>query len=285
MDRRRALPVVPTGVSVRTVPKIVELSVAVGELVHDGRTVALEGTGRLAPYAAAHEIIRQRRRDLTLVRTTADALADRLVGAGCVGTLVFARADGPGDRPLPRLRDALARQWPRPVGTEEHTSPAMAARYTAAASGVPFTTVRDTGTDLAHHTHTSATVRCPFTGAIVTAVAALAPDVAIVHAQRADRTGNVAFAAPLGVRRDALLAARAAVVTVDEIVDDLDPAPGALVLPAAFLAAVAVVPSEAADPEDGTEDRADRYDVVGWPDIASDRERFATWLDALDETP
>ena len=253
-------------------PEIVELSAVVGELVRDGATVALEGTGDLAPYAAAHEIVQYRRRDLRVVRSTADALADRLVGAGCVGSLVFARADGPGDRPPPRFRDALSRQWPRPLCLEEHSTPALAARYGAAASGLPFGVLRDTGSDLAHHTDTMATVRCPFTGVIVAAVAALAPDVTIVHARQADRAGNVQLAVPLGLRREAVFAARSALVTVDEIVDALDPAPGAVVVPGAFLTAIAVVPPQDDEPRD-----------AGWAELAADRDRFTAWLDGLGE--
>ncbi|MGD9989257.1 CoA-transferase [Pseudonocardia sp.] len=262
-------------------PKIVDLASAVGDLVRDGATVALEGVDQLVPYAAAHEIVRQRRRRLTLARTSSDQLTDQLVGAGCVDTLVFSRAAGPDGRTPPRLLDALGHDWPAPLRIEEHTHPAMAARYAAGAARVPFGVLRDTGTDLPRHTPTIATVRCPFTGSAVTAVVALVPDVTVVHAQRADRDGNVEIRGPVGLQHDAVHAARASLVTVEEIVDTLDPAPGAVVLPRSVVTAVVAAPGGAAPSRvHGYYERDDAAQRA-WAGLSVDRDRFRAWLDAL----
>lgn len=258
-----------------------DLTSAVGELVHDGATVALEGVDQLVPYAAAHEIVRLRRRRLTLVRTSSDQLTDQLVGAGCVDTLVFSRAAGPDGHPPARLLDALAHDRPAPLRIEEHTHPVMAARYAAGAARVPFAVLRDTGTDLPQHTPTIATVRCPFTGSAVTAAAALVPDVTVVHAQRADRDGNVEIRGPVGLQNDAVHAARAAIVTVEEVVDALDPAPGALVLPRSVVTAVVHAPGGAAPSRvHGFYERDDAA-IREWADVSADRDRFDAWLDTL----
>ena len=171
--------------------KIVSLTDAVAEFVHDGDTVALEGFTHLIPFAAGHEIIRQRRRDLTLARMTPDLIYDQIIGAGCARKLIFSWGGNPGVGSLYRLRDAISAGWPVPLEIEEHTHAGMANRYVAGASGLPFAVLRGAaGTDLTRHTPTVTTVRCPFTGEHLTAVAALNPDVTIVHAQRADRAGQ-----------------------------------------------------------------------------------------------
>src|SRR4051794_18198798 len=150
---------------------------AVAALVHDGNVVALEGFTHLIPVAAGHEIIRQRRRDLTLVRMTPDIVYDQLIGAGCAAALVFSWGGNPGVGSLHRLRDAVERGWPAPLRIEEHSHAGLANRYVAGASGLPFAVMRGySGTDLAQHTSTVATVDCPFTGERLTAVAAVNPD-------------------------------------------------------------------------------------------------------------
>ena len=145
--------------------KIVSLPQAVSDLVRDGDTVALEGFTHLIPFAAAHEIIRQRRRDLTLVRMTPDLVYDQMIGAGCASKLVFSWGGNPGIGSLHRMRDALATGWPTPLEIEEHSHAGMANRYVAGASGLPFAVLRGyAGTDLPAHTDTISTVECPFTG-------------------------------------------------------------------------------------------------------------------------
>jgi glutaconate CoA-transferase subunit A len=210
------------------VAEIVSLAEAVAGAIHDGDTVAMEGFTHLIPHAAGHEVIRQRRRDLTLVRMTPDVIYDQMIGAGCARKLVFSWGGNPGVGSLHRFRDAVQNAWPGPLELEEHSHAGMANRYVAGASGLPFAVLRGySGTSLAAHTPNIAEISCPFTGETLTAVAALRPDVTVIHAQRADRAGNVQFWGITGVQKEAVLAARRSVVTVEEIVEALDPRPGA----------------------------------------------------------
>jgi glutaconate CoA-transferase, subunit A len=268
------------------VAKIVSLPEAVAELVHDGDTVALEGFTHLIPFAAGHEIIRQRRRDLTLARMTPDLVYDQLVGAGCARRLIFSWGGNPGVGSLYRLRDAITAGWPEPLEIEEHTHAEMANRYVAGASGLPFAVLRGSaGTDLPLHTPTVSTVRCPFTGEELTAVRALNPDVTVVHAQRADRAGNVQFWGISGVQKEAVLAARRALVTVEEVVDELTPVPGAVVLPRFVVSAVAVVPGGAAPSYAHGYYARDNAAYLGWEKTSRDREAFTVWLHELEKAP
>jgi glutaconate CoA-transferase, subunit A len=259
---------------------ITTLAEAVAVLVHDGDTVALEGFTHLIPVAAGHEIIRQGRRDLTVVRMTPDVVYDQLIGAGCVRKMIFSWGGNPGVGSLHRFRDAVERGWPGPLEIEEHSHAGMANRYAAGAAGLPFAVMRGyRGTDLVAHTSTIATVTCPFTGEELTAVAALNPDVSIVHAQQADRRGNVMLWGITGVQKEAVLAARRALVTVEELVDELVPRPGAVVLPKWVVSHVAVAPG-GAHPSyaQGYSVRDNDY-YRAWDAIASDRDRFTRWLD------
>jgi glutaconate CoA-transferase, subunit A len=260
-------------------PSIVSLGDAVADLVHDGDTVALEGFTHLIPVAAAHEIIRQGRRDLTLVRMTPDIVYDQLIGAGCARKLVFSWGGNPGVGSLHRFREAIQEGWPVALEIEEHSHAGMANRYVAAASGLPFAVLRGyQGTDLPAHTDTIRPITCPFTGETLTAVAALDLDVAIVHAQRADRHGNVQMWGLTGVQKEAVLGARRSLVTVEEIVDEFDPRPDALVLPKWVVDCVAEVPG-GAHPSyaHGYYDR-DNEAYRAWDGISRDRDRFAAWL-------
>jgi glutaconate CoA-transferase subunit A len=185
---------------------ITTLARAVAELVHDGDSVALEGFTHLIPMAAGQEIIRQRRRDLTLIRMTPDLIYDQRIGAGCASALIFSWGGNPGVGSLHRMREAMQDGWPAPLRIEEHSHAGMANRYAAGACGLPFAVMRGyTGTDLVAHTATIATVTCPFTGEVLTAVPALTPDVGIVHAQRADRRGNVQLWGITGVQKEVVL--------------------------------------------------------------------------------
>jgi glutaconate CoA-transferase, subunit A len=266
------------------VAKIVSLTDAVAEFVHDGDTVALEGFTHLIPFAAGHEIIRQRRRDLTLARMTPDLIYDQIIGAGCARKLIFSWGGNPGVGSLYRLRDAITAGWPGPLEIEEHTHAGLANRYVAGASGLPFAVLRAAaGTDLARHSPAVATVACPFTGEHLTAVAALHPDVTIVHAQRADRAGNVQLWGISGVQKEAVLAAKHAIVTVEEVVDELTPMPGGVVLPRFTVDAVAVVPGGAAPSyAHGYYDR-DNAAYLQWEKISRDRETFTAWLRDLEK--
>jgi glutaconate CoA-transferase, subunit A len=267
------------------VAKIVSLPQAVSDLVRDGDIVALEGFTHLIPFAAAHEIIRQRRRNLTLVRMTPDLVYDQMIGAGCAAKLVFSWGGNPGVGSLHRMRDALTSGWPAPLEIEEHSHAGMANRYVAGASGLPFAVLRGyAGTDLPAHTATISTVRCPFTGEELAAVAALNPDVTIVHAQRADQDGNVQLWGITGVQKEAVLAAERSLVTVEEIVDELTPVPGSIVIPRWVVDAIAVAPGGAAPSyAHGYYDR-DNTAYRAWDAISRDREQFTRWLRSVEES-
>lgn len=259
---------------------IMPLRQAIGDLVRDGDMVALEGFTHLIPFAAGHEIIRQRRRHLTLVRMTPDVIYDRMIGAGCARRLVFSWGGNPGVGSLHRLRDAVERQWPVPLELEEHTHAGLANRYVAGASGVPFAVMRGyRGTDLAKHTNNVADIECPFTGEMLTAVASINPDVGIVHAQRADRRGNVQLWGITGVQREVVLASKTSIVTVEEIVERLDDRPGAEVIPAMAITAVSEAPRGAhpSYAQDYYDRDNDAY--VQWDEISRDRNRFQEWIE------
>jgi len=259
--------------------EIVSLAEAVERAIHDGDAVAMEGFTHLIPFAAGHEVIRQRRRDLTLIRMTPDLIYDQLIGAACVRKLIFSWGGNPGVGSLHRFRDAVENAWPVPLEIEEHSHAGMANRYVAGAAGLPFAVLRGyRGTDLARHTATIAPIVCPFTGELLTAVPALNPEVTIVHAQRADRRGNVQLWGLTGVQKEAVLAARRSLVTVEELVDTLDPRPGAVVLPGWVVTAVAVVPGGARPSyAQGYYDRDNRY-YRDWDAISRDRAAFRAWL-------
>ena len=259
--------------------EILDLKSAVERLVHDGDCVALEGFTHLIPFAAAHEIIRQGRSELTLVRLTPDLVFDQMIGMGCAQALVFSWGGNPGVGSLHRLRDAIEHGWPRPLDIDEHSHAGLTNRYVAGASGLPFAVLRGyVGTDLLQHSPTVATLDCPFTGERLAAVRALRPDVAVVHAQQADRNGNVQFWGITGVQKEAVLASSRSLVTVEEIVDELVPRPGAAVLPSWVVTAVVHAPGGAYPSYAlGYTDRDDDF-YVAWDAISRDREKFLTWM-------
>ncbi len=259
--------------------EIVSLADAVRELVDDGQAVALEGFTHLIPHAAGHEVIRQGRRELTLIRMTPDLVYDQLIGAGCARKLVFSWGGNPGVGSLHRLRDAVERGWPVPLELEEHSHAGMAAAYAAGAANLPFGMLRGyEGTDLPPRTRV-ARVTCPFTGEMLAAVRALRPDVGIIHAQQADRAGNVQLWGIAGVQKETVLASARSIVTVEEIVDELEPRPGAVVLPAWVIDAVALAPG-GAHPSyaHGYYDRDNDF-YIAWDAISRGRDTFTAWLD------
>src|SRR5881227_1406109 len=145
--------------------EILPLSDAISAAVHDGDTVALEGFTHLIPYAAGHELIRQGRKELTLVRMTPDLICDQLIGMGCARKLIFSWGGNPGVGSLHRFRDAVEHGWPRRLEIEEHSHAGMANRYVAGASGLPFAVLRGyAGTGLAEVTDTIKPITCPFSG-------------------------------------------------------------------------------------------------------------------------
>jgi glutaconate CoA-transferase, subunit A len=260
--------------------EITSVREAVAGLVHDGDTVALEGFTHLIPHAVGHEIIRQGRRHLTLVRMTPDVVYDQLIGAGCADRLVFSWGGNPGVGSLHRFRDAVEHGWPGPLAIEEHSHAGMAARYVAGASGLPFAVLRGyVGTDLVDHTATLAPITCPFTGEVLTAVPALNPDVGIIHAQQADRRGNVQLWGLVGVQKETVLASHRSIVTVEEVVDELVPRPNAVVLPAWVVDAVCEVPDGAHPSFAIGYSTRDNDFYKEWDAIARDRDTFTAWID------
>ena len=262
--------------------RIGTLAEGVAAVVHHGDTVAFEGFTHLIPFAAGHEVIRQRIRDLTLVRMTPDVLYDQLIGAGCARKLVFSWGGNPGVGSLHRFRDAVQHDWPAPLELEEHSHAGMANRYVAAASGLPFAVLRGyRGTDLPAQTDNIKPITCPFTGEVLTAVPALQLDSAVIHAQRADRKGNVQLWGITGVQKEAVLAATRSLVTVEEIVDELTPLPGAVVLPSWAVGHVAAVPGGAHPSYAAGYSVRDNDFYKEWDEISKDRDEFSRWLEDL----
>jgi glutaconate CoA-transferase, subunit A len=259
---------------------VVDLREAVAGLVRDGDAVALEGFTHLIPTAAAHEIVRQGRKDLTLIRMTPDLIYDQMIGMGAARKLVFSWGGNPGVGSLHRFRDAVENGWPAPLEIEEHSHAGMANRYVAGASNLPFAVLRGyVGTDLPKVTKTIASVTCPFTGEELMAVPALNPDVSIIHAQQADGRGNVAIWGISGIQKEAVLSANKAIATVEEVVDELEPHPFQIVLPAVVFDAVAVEP-KGAHPSyaDGFYDRDNTF-YEAWDPVSRDRDRFRAWME------
>jgi glutaconate CoA-transferase subunit A len=258
--------------------EIVSLAEAVRQAVRDGDAVAMEGFTHLIPFAAGHEVIRQGRRCLTLIRMTPDVIYDQLIGAGCARKLVFSWGGNPGVGSLHRFRDAVENGWPTPLELEEHSHAGMANRYVAGASGLPFAVLRGyNGTGLAA-AGSIRQISCPFTGEALTAVSALRPDVAIIHAQRADRLGNVQLWGITGVQKEAVLSSERSVVTVEEIVDSLEPRPDAVVLPAWTVSYVAHVPDGARPSYALGYSARDNDYYARWDTISRDRDAFSEWL-------
>ena len=259
---------------------ILSLQAAIREFVQDGQTLALEGFTHLIPFAAGHEIIRQGRRDLHLVRMTPDLIYDQLIGAGCARALTFSWGGNPGVGSLHRFRDAVENGWPNPLAITEHSHAGMAAAYVAGASNLPFGLLRGyLGTDLPAVTPEIRTVTCPYTGECLATVPALRPDVTLLHAQQADRKGNVLLRGIVGAQKEAGLAARKLVVTVEEIVEELEAPMNAIVLPHWVVSAVACVPGGAYPSYAQGYYARDNAFYLAWDGIARDRRRFSDWME------
>jgi glutaconate CoA-transferase, subunit A len=258
---------------------VMPLADAVAAYVRDGDAIALEGFTHLIPFAAGHEIIRQGRVGLTLVRMTPDVVYDQMIGMGCAARLVFSYGGNPGVGSLHRFRDAVENGWPHPLAVQEHSHAGMANAYVAGASRLPFAVLRGyAGTDLATRSDSVAFVDCPFTGQRLTAVRALAPDVAVIHAQQADEGGNVMLWGLTGVQKEAVLAAKRAFVTVEELVPELEQRPHSVVLPSWVLDAVAVVPGGAWPSYAAGYSVRDNDFYAKWDSISRDRDTFLQWM-------
>jgi len=261
--------------------KVMSMAEAIGRFVTDGCTLVIEGFTHLICFAAAHEIIRQGRRDLTLCRLTPDLVYDQMIAAGCARKVVFSWAGNPGAGPLYAFRRAVERGIPHPLEIEEYSHYGMVARFAAGAARLPFYPLRDyQGSDLARVNPRIRNVTCPFTGERLAAVPPLNPDVAIIHVQRADRLGNAHVWGLLGVQKEAAFASDKVIIVAEEIVDEAairaDPnrtlIPG-LIVDAVVLEPFGCHPSYA----QGYYDRDNGF-YVQWRDISTDTASLDTWL-------
>lgn len=259
----------------------VSLEQAIDQYVVDGCTLAMEGFTHLIPFAAGHEVIRQQKRDLTLIRMTPDIIYDQLIGVGAAKHVVFSWGGNPGVGSLWRFRDAIENQYPNRITYEEYSHAALANAYDAGAANVPFAVMRGFyGSDLPSVNGNIKSVACPFTGETLAAVPALRPDVTIVHAQKANPKGDVLFEGIIGVQKTAALAAKSVIVTVEEVVDDFsDCGANACILPHWVVDAIAIAP-HGAHPSyaHGYYDRDNDF-YRAWDAISRDRSAFQRWID------
>jgi len=252
---------------------------AVSKYINNGDTVAMEGFTHLIPFAAGHEVIRQEKRDLTLIRMTPDLVYDQMIGAGCARKLIFSWGGNPGVGSLHRLRDAVENGWPNAIEILEHSHAAMACAYEAGAAGLPLAILRGyIGSDLPKVNDHISFIECPFTNERLAAVRSVRPDVAVIHAQRADRKGNVLVEGIVGIQKEAVLAAKYSIVTVEEVVDDLDATVNACVIPSWAITAISEAP-KGAHPSYamGYYDRDNAF-YKQWDSIARERNTFQSWL-------
>lgn len=255
---------------------------AIAQYVHDGQSVAMEGFTHLIPFAAGHEIIRQQRKNLHLIRMTPDLIYDQLIGMSCASELTFSWGGNPGVGSLHRLRDAVEKQWPHAVTLHEHSHAEMAVAYQAGASGMPcgFMKGKPASELAAVNPQQIQPQQCPFTGQWLTAIAAINPDVTILHAQQADAAGNVLIRGIVGAAREAALAAKKIIVTVEEKVETLTADMNAIVLPRWLISAIAVVPGGAYPSYAQGYYPRDNAFYLRWDEIARDRDRFRSWMQA-----
>ena len=261
--------------------KFLDLATAVAEMVHDGDVLALEGFTHLIPFAAGHEIIRQKRRDLTLVRMTPDLIYDQMIGMGCASKLVFSWGGNPGVGSTHRIRDAVENQWPKPLALEEHSHAAMANAYEAGAANLPFAMLRGyIGVDLPKVNPQIRKITCPYTGEELATVPAIRPDVGVIHALRADREGNVLLEGITGCQKEVVLASKRTIVTVEEIVDDLRaPSPNSVILPSWTIGAVVAVPGGAHPSYAHGYYTRDNSFYIAWDKVSRERESFLAWME------
>ena len=258
---------------------ILTLEEAVAGLIHDGDTVAMEGFTHLIPHAAGHQVIRAGKKNLTAVRMTPDLIYDQLIGMNCVKKLIFSWGGNPGVGSLHRFRDSVEKGWPAAIEIEEHSHADLANAYVAGASGLPFAVLRGyVGCDLPKGNPTIKSITCPFTGEQLAAVPAIRPDVTVIHAQQADRRGNVMMWGITGVQKEAALAAKRVIVTVEEIVDSFEVKANAETLPSWVIDAVCVEPGGAYPSYAlGYNDRDNGF-YKTWDAISRERACFEAWM-------
>jgi glutaconate CoA-transferase subunit A len=262
--------------------KVTTMREAVAAHVHDGDTVVIEGFTHLICFAAGHEIIRQRRRDLVLCRLTPDLIYDQMIAAGCARKLVFSWAGNPGAGSLHAFRRAVEGKGAPALELEEYSHFGMVGRLCAGAARLPFWPMRNyMGTDLPAVNPRIATVECPYTGERLATVPALNPDVTIVHAQRADTQGNTQIWGLLGVQKEAAFASARVIVVVEELVDEqvIRADPNRTLIPGLAVDAVVVEPW-GAHPSyaQGYYDRDNEF-YVQWEAISRDPAALERYLD------
>ena len=260
--------------------QFLSLAEAVEDNIRDGDSLAMEGFTHLIPFAAGHEVIRQGRRRLTLIRMTPDLIYDQLIGMGCADKLVFSWVGNPGVGSLHRFRDAYENGWPAPIAIEEHSHAAMANAYEAGATGLPFAVFRGyLGVDLPKVNPNIKRIACPFTGEELAGVPAIRPDVAVIHALRADRAGNVLLEGIVGAQKEIVLAAKRSIVTVEEIVDDFGArSANAVILPSWTVGAIVRVPGGAHPSYAHGYYKRDNAYYKAWDAISRDRDAFLAWI-------
>jgi glutaconate CoA-transferase, subunit A len=260
--------------------RFLSLHDAVAANIKDGDTVSMEGFTHLIPHAAGHEVIRQGRKRLTLIRMTPDLIYDQLIGMGCAEKVVFSWGGNPGVGSLHRLRDAVEAGWPNKIAIEEHSHAAMANAYESGAANLPFAVLRGyIGADLPKVNPNIKSVTCPYTGEKLATVPSIRPDVTVIHALRADKAGNVMLEGILGVQKQAVLAAKRSIVTVEEVVDDFGPRNlNATILPSWTISAISVVPGGAHPSYAQGYYKRDNAYYKAWDAIARDRDGFLEWM-------
>jgi glutaconate CoA-transferase subunit A len=262
--------------------KLTRMSDAIATHVHDGDSVSIEGFTSCIGFAAAHEIIRQRRRDLTLCRMTPDLIYDQMIAAGCASRMVFSYLGNPGVGSLYCVRRAVEKGVPRPIKLEEYSHFGMVGRYTAGAYRLPFFPLRSyKGSDLPQVNPRIRFVASPYGDEEIAVVPPLNPDVTIVHAPRADRSGNTQLWGLLGVQKEAAFAARRVIVVVEEIVETnvIRSDPNRTVIPDLVVDAVVHEPY-GAHPSyvQGYYDRDNEF-YLRWYDITKEQASTEAWLD------
>jgi glutaconate CoA-transferase subunit A len=262
--------------------KVTSMRDAVAEVVHDGDVVAIEGFTHLICFAAGHEIIRQRKHDLTLARLTPDLIYDQMIAAGTARKLVFSWLGNPGVGGLHAIRRRVENADPAPLEVEEYSHFGMVGRYTAGASNLPFFPLRSYfESDLPKANPLIRPIRSPYGDETVYAVPPLKPDVTVVHAQRADAAGNTQMWGLLGCQKEAAFAAERVIVVVEELVDEavIRADPNRTVIPGLIVDAVVVEPW-GAHPSyvQGAYDRDNRF-YRDWDAIARDAATTQAWLD------
>ena len=262
--------------------KVSSMRDAVAANVHDGDVVAIEGFTHLICFAAGHEIIRQRKRDLTLARLTPDLIYDQMIAAGTARKLVFSWLGNPGVGGLHAVRRRVEDADPAPLELEEYSHFGMVGRYTAGASNLPFFPLRSYfETDLPKANPLIRPIRSPYGDETVYAVPPLKPDVTVVHAQRADDEGNTQMWGLLGCQKEAAFAAERVIVVVEELVseDVIRADPNRTVIPGLIVDAVVVEPW-GAHPSyvQGSYDR-DNHFYRDWDAISREAATTQAWLD------